>query len=101
MINKPENKLDFTASVYEPEGDRYMEVFTTEPGVQFYTGNYLQGNEIGKAGKPYTKRTGFCLETQHFPDSPHQPTFPSTLVKPGNIFKSTTIYKFSVKEQIR
>ena len=97
VINKPENELAFAASVYEPESGRFMEVFTTEPGVQLYTGNHLGGKEIGKAGVAYTKRTGFCLETQHFPDSPNQPGFPSTLVKPGETFTSTTIYKFSVK----
>ena len=74
-----------------------MEVFTTEPGVQLYTGNHLKGTEIGKAGKAYTKRTGFCLETQHYPDSPNQPNFPSTLLNPGETLKSTTIYKFSAK----
>lgn len=97
IINKQENELAFAASTYEPKSGRYMEVFTTEPGVQLYTGNHLSGAEIGKAGKPYTKRTGFCLETQHFPDSPNQPNFPSTLLKPGETLKSTTIYKFSAK----
>jgi aldose 1-epimerase len=97
VINKTEGELAFAASSYEPESGRYMEVFTTEPGVQLYTGNHLSGKEIGKSGIAYTKRTGFCLETQHFPDSPNQPGFPSTLVKPGETYKSTTIYKFSAK----
>jgi aldose 1-epimerase len=97
VINKADNELGFAASAYEPESGRYMECFTTEPGVQLYTGNHLGGKEIGKSGVAYTKRTGFCLETQHFPDSPHQPGFPSTLLKPGETFKSTTIYKFSAK----
>lgn len=97
IINKKEGELAFCASAYEPESGRYMEVFTTEPGVQLYTGNHLAGSEIGKAGKPYTKRTGFCLETQHYPDSPNKPNFPSTLLKPGETLKSTTIYKFSAK----
>lgn len=97
VINKGENELGFAASAYEPESGRYMEVFTTEPGVQLYTGNHLKGNETGKAGVAYTKRTGFCLETQHYPDSPHQPGFPSTLLNPGETFQSTTIYKFSAK----
>ena len=74
-----------------------MEVFTTEPGVQFYTGNHLKGTEIGKSGVAYEKRTGFCLETQHFPDSPNKPNFPSTLLLPGDTLQSTTIYKFSAK----
>lgn len=98
IINKEPNDLEFAASAFEPESGRYMEVFTTEPGVQLYTGNHLQGNETGNSGEPYTARTGFCLETQHFPDSPNQPAFPSTLLNPGEVFKSTTIYKFSVKE---
>lgn len=97
VIKKADNELAFTASVYEPESGRFMEVFTTEPGVQLYTGNHLGGREIGKSGVGYTKRTGFCLETQHFPDSPNQPGFPTTLVKPGETFKSVTIYKFSVR----
>lgn len=97
VLNKTDDELAFAASAFEPESGRYMEVFTTEPGVQLYTGNHLKGNEIGKAGKPYTKRTGFCLETQHFPDSPNQPQFPSTLLNPGETYKSTTIYKFSAK----
>lgn len=97
IINKNEGELAFCASAYEPESGRYMEVFTTEPGVQFYTGNHLKGTEIGKAGKAYTKRTGFCLETQHYPDSPNKPQFPSTLLNPGETLKSTTIYKFSAK----
>ena len=98
VLNKPESELGLAASAYEPESGRYMEVFTTEPGVQLYTGNHLGGTEIGKSGVPYTTRTGFCLETQHFPDSPNQPAFPSTLLKPGEELNSTTIYKFSVKE---
>lgn len=97
VINKAKGELAFAASAYEPESGRYMEVFTTEPGVQFFTGNHLSGKEIGKTGVAYTKRTGFCLETQHFPDSPNQPGFPSTLLNPGETFKSTTIYKFSAK----
>lgn len=97
VINKADGVLAFAASVYEPESGRFMEVFTTEPGVQLYTGNHLSGKEIGKAGVAYTKRTGFCLETQHFPDSPNQPAFPSTLLNPGETYKSTTIYKFSAK----
>lgn len=97
IINKNEGELAFAASAYEPESGRYMEVFTTEPGVQLYTGNHLKGAEIGKAGVAYSKRTGFCLETQHFPNSPNQPEFPSTLLNPGDTLNSTTIYKFSVK----
>lgn len=97
VINKEPGVLAFAASAFEPESGRYMEVYTTEPGVQLYTGNHLKGDETGKKGRPYTKRTGFCLETQHFPDTPNQPAFPSTLLKPGEMYKSTTIFKFSVK----
>ncbi|GAP68597.1 aldose 1-epimerase [Bacteroidales bacterium 6E] len=97
VIDKPAVELGFAASAYEPESGRYMEVFTTEPGVQLYTGNHLRGNEIGKAGVPYTKRTGICFETQHYPDSPNKPNFPSTLLVPGEPLVSTTIYKFSVQ----
>lgn len=80
--------------VKEPVSGRMMEVYTTEPGVQFYTGNFLNGTEKGR-GIAYQYRTGFCLETQHFPDSPNQPGFPSTVLRPGETWKSQTIYKFS------
>jgi len=98
IINKKEGALEFAASAYEPESGRLMEVFTTEPGVQLYTGNHLKGNETGKSGKPYTARTGFCCETQQFPDSPNKPQFPSTLLRPGEKLTSVTLYRFSVKE---
>jgi aldose 1-epimerase len=98
VINKENRVMAFAASAYEPESGRYMEVFTTEPGVQLYTANSMNGSEIGKSGKPYIKNGGFCFETQHFPDTPNQPSFPSTLLKPGEMYKSTTIFKFSVKE---
>lgn len=81
--------------VKEKTSGRMMEVFTTEPGVQFYTGNFLNGTEKGR-GTAYQHRTGFCLETQHFPDSPNQSGFPSTILRPGETFKSQTIYKFSI-----
>jgi len=81
--------------VTDKKSGRKMEVFTTEPGVQFYTGNFLNGNEKGR-GVAYQHRTGFCLETQHFPDSPNQPSFPTTLLKPGETFKSQTIYRFGI-----
>lgn len=98
VINKEADELAFSASAFEPESGRYMEVFTTEPGIQLYTGNHLKGTEIGNSRNAYGPRTGFCLETQHFPDSPNQPAFPSTLLKPNEEYKSTTIFKFSVKE---
>lgn len=99
ILDKPEGELAFAAGAYEPESGRYMEVFTTEPGLQLYTGNHLKGTETGKGGNLYTSRTGVCFETQHFPDSPNQPHFPSTLLEPGQVLKSTTIFKFSVREE--
>jgi len=86
------------ATVYEPTTGRTMEVMTTEPGVQFYTGNFLDGTLTGTAGVNYPKNYGFCLETQHFPDSPNQPKFPSTTLKPGETLRSTTVYKFGVRK---
>jgi aldose 1-epimerase len=85
------------AEVYEPITGRVLEVFTSKPGVQFYTGNFLDGGMVGKQGIKYTKRKAFCLETQHYPDSPNQPKFPTTLLKPGQTYRSTTIYKFSAR----
>jgi aldose 1-epimerase len=98
VINKEAGKLALATTALEPESGRFMEVFTTEPGVQLYTGNNLKGTETGKSGIPYTARTGLCFETQHFPDSPNKPQFPTTLLLPGDTLKSTTIYKFSVKK---
>jgi aldose 1-epimerase len=74
-----------------------MEVHTTQPGIQLYTGNWLDGNDKGKGGKAYLMRSGLCLETQNFPDSPNKPDFPSTLLKPDEIYKHACIYKFYVK----
>lgn len=85
------------AEVHEPESGRFMEVFTTEPGIQFYSGNFLDGSISGKNGIVYHKHHGFCLETQHFPDSPNQPGFPNTILYPGEEYGYTTIYRFSVK----
>jgi aldose 1-epimerase len=84
------------ARVEEPKTGRVMEVWTTEPGVQFYTGNYLDG-AAGKSGKPYGVRTGFCLETQHYPDSPNKPDFPSTVLRKGGGYRTTTVYKFAAR----
>jgi aldose 1-epimerase len=91
------DKLTPKATVYESTSGRFMEVFTTEPGVQFYSGNFLDGSVTGKFKTVYKKRFGLCLETQHFPDSPNQPSFPSTVLNPGDVYTSQTIYKFSVK----
>jgi len=84
------------AIVTEPISGRKLEVFTTEPGVQFYTGNFLDGTITGKRGEAYINRSAFCLETQHFPDSPNQSNFPSTVLMPGETYNTKTTYKFSV-----
>ena len=97
VLNRRDNNLSLAARVVEPTSGRVLEVLTTEPGVQFYTGNFLDGTIKGKAGKVYQQRAGFCLETQHFPDSPNKPNFPSTVLKPGQKYATTTVYKFSAK----
>ena len=85
------------AEAYDPKSGRVLQVLTTEPGLQLYTGNFLDGTIHGKGGKVYNRRYAFCLETQHFPDSPNHPTFPSTELKPGQKYSSTTIFKFSTR----
>jgi aldose 1-epimerase len=98
VLNKSGGELSFAARLYDPESGRMMEVYTTEPGMQVYTGNFLAGKpplDRGKAGKLYGVREAICLETQHFPDSPNQGSFPTTVLNPGQWFTSTTIYKFS------
>ena len=75
-------------------GRRMLEVLTTEPGIQFYTGNYLDGSETGKGGRVYEQHAGFCLEAQHFPDSPNRPEFPSTVLRPGEVYRQTTVHRF-------
>jgi aldose 1-epimerase len=97
VLNGEAGSLRQAARVKEAKTGRVMEVLTTEPGVQFYTGNFLDGSLTGKGGKVYAHRTGFCLETQHFPDSPNQPKFPSTVLKPGAEYRSTTVYRFSAE----
>jgi len=98
VINqKTKGRLTLAGTVYEPKSGRLMEVFTTEPGVQLYCGNFLDDRMVGKSGKPYGRRSGLCLETQHFPDSPNKPQFPAVVLKPGETYKTTTTYKFSVK----
>ncbi|MCC6393908.1 MAG: galactose mutarotase [Bryobacterales bacterium] len=89
--------LALAARVVEPKSGRVMEVLTTQPGVQFYTGNFLDGSVQGKGGKAYPHRSAFCLETQHFPDSPNKPDFPSVVLKPGEKFESTTVYRFTAR----
>ena len=83
------------ARVVEPVSGRAMDVSTTEPGVQFYTGNFLEPSPLGKGGKAYERRHGFCLETQHYPDSPNKAAFPSVVLEPGEIFRSSTVFRFS------
>lgn len=94
VLNNSADPLTLAARVSEPSSGRIMEVWTTEPGIQFYSGNFLDGSNIGKGDKVYQHRYGFCLETQHFPDSPNQPNFPSTVLKASQTYHSTTIYKF-------
>ena len=94
VLNRAGNSLAVVARVTEKTSGRTMEVLTTEPGLQFYSGNFLDGTKIGKGGKAYKFRYGLCLETQHFPDSPNKPDFPSTVLNPGDQYSSTTIYRF-------
>ena len=89
--------LTHAATVSEPTSGRVMDVWTTEPGMQFYTGNFLDSTIMGKGGLTYAFRNGFCMEPQHYPDSPNHPAFPSTVLKPGQTYKNIIIYKFSVK----
>ena len=91
------NGMRKVVEVIEPSSGRVMEVFTTEPGIQFYTGNFLDGTVRGKNNIVYEQHAGFCLETQHFPDSPNQPEFPGVILRPGEVYKHTTIYKFSIR----
>jgi aldose 1-epimerase len=97
VLNKKDDQLTLAARVYEPTTGRVMEVYTTEPGIQFYSGNFLDGTNVGKGGKVYKHRYGFCLETQHFPDSPNKPNFPSVILEPGQKYTQVTVYKFSTK----
>ena len=95
IINGRPGTLRLAAQAYEPTSGRRMQVWTTEPGMQFYTGNFLDGTLTGKSGKIYQRRYGFCFETQHYPDSPNHPAFPTTTLKKGATYRSTTIYRFS------
>jgi aldose 1-epimerase len=97
LNKKADGELSLAARAEDPASGRVMEAWTTQPGVQFYTANYLDGKLKGKGGCFYVRRGGFCLETQHYPDSPNQPQFPSTILRPGAPFKSQTIYKFSAR----
>lgn len=97
VLNGPIGKLHQAAVAYEPTSGRLMEIWTTEPGIQFYSGNFLDGTLTGKDGKVYQRRFGFCLETQHFPDSPNQPSFPTTVLRKGELYHSLTIHKFKTR----
>lgn len=98
VLNKTGSSLTQAATAYDSASGRYMVMSTTEPGVQFYSGNFLDGTlKGGRGGAKYIKHAGFCLEAQHFPDSPNQPSFPSTILKPGDTYHQTTVYKFSTK----
>lgn len=99
VLNRREEGLRRAARAYEPQTGRVMEVWTTEPGLQFYSGNFLDGTITGKEGKVYGQRFGFCLETQHFPDSPNKPQFPSTVLAKGGRYHTTTLYRFTTQER--
>jgi aldose 1-epimerase len=92
-----DNKEEVDVTVYEPVSGRVLEVITDQPGMQLYTGNFLDGTKIGHGGKPFNFRAGMCLESGHYPDSPNHPDFPTTIINPGETFKSTTIYRFSIR----
>jgi len=98
VLKRTDNNLEMIASVYHAPSGRYMEVYTTEPGIQFYSGNFLDGTlKNTRGGTKYVQHAGLCLETQHFPDSPNQSSFPNTILKPGETYHHTTVYKFSTK----
>jgi aldose 1-epimerase len=98
VLDSQDGSLALAARVYEPSSGRVLEVWTTEPGIQFYGGNFLDGTLTGKSGRRYPYRGGFCLETQHYPDSPNQSDFPSTILSPGDTYRTETVYKFLVEE---
>jgi aldose 1-epimerase len=97
VLDAGRGALALAAEVFEPTTGRTLEVWTEEPGVQCYAGNFLNGTLVGKAGRPYFRRGGLCLETQHFPDSPNQPAFPSTILRPGETYRTATVFKFGVR----
>ncbi len=97
VLDAQAGQLALAATATEATSGRVMEVWTQEPGVQFYCGNFLDGSAIGKTGQPYARRSGFCLETQHYPDSPNQPAFPNTILRPGQTYRTSTVFKFSAR----
>jgi aldose 1-epimerase len=98
ILIKNKNTCTLAAEVMEPSTGRLMQVYTTQPGIQFYSGNFLDGTLTGKRGQAYQKHAGFCLETQHFTDSPNHPSFPSTVLIPSETYRHTTIYQFGIAE---
>ncbi len=97
VLNREGDGLELAVTVYEPDSGRVMEVLTEEPGVQFYSGNFLDGHHVGKGGNAYQQRNAFCFETQHFPDSPNKPQFPTTTLNPGETYSTSTVYRFSTR----
>jgi aldose 1-epimerase len=97
VLDRKGNGLELAATVYEPTSGRVMEILTTEPGLQFYSGNFLDGKIVGKSGKPYVHRSSVVLETQHYPDSINHPNFPSAILRPGKTFRSSTVFRFSTR----
>jgi aldose 1-epimerase len=97
VLDHPAGQLSPAALFSDPLTGRQVEVLTTQPGIQFYTGNFLDGSITGKGGKVYRKNFGFCLETQHFPDSPNRPAFPNTILRPGEKYQETTVWKFGIR----
>ena len=96
VLRGKSGELRLAARVRDPKSGRVLEVFTTEPGIQFYSGNFLDGTAVGKSGQPYVRRAAFCLEAQHFPDSPNQPSFPPVVLRPGQTYRQTTVYRVTV-----
>jgi aldose 1-epimerase len=99
VIDRKDSSISIAASLFDPASGREMQVRTTQPGIQFYTGNFLDGTLMGRNGKKIVQHGALCLETQHFPDSPNLPAFPNTILEPGQSFHETTFYKFSVKHK--
>ncbi len=97
MLRHGGGRLGPCATVYEPTSGRVLEIWTDQPGVQFYSGNFLDGSLTGKGGQVYRQHYALCLETQHFPNSPNQPAFPTTVLRPGQVYRTTTVHKFSTR----
>jgi aldose 1-epimerase len=97
LNKKDDDEMSLAAKVYEPSSGRVMKIYTTEPGLQFYSGNFLDGTLVGKQGKVYEHRYGFCLETQHYPDSPNKANFPTTTLLPGQVYETKTVHEFKTK----